>query len=82
MQNQEHFWLFILLFQHPFIRDAHDPKPVLDLLAEYKAEIVEDEIMDLPEDKEVIEKFLMVSRTTFDGVSFYCNNSDLTLVSV
>ena len=43
----------LLCFQHPFIRDAHDAKPVLDLLAEYKAEIVEDEIMDLPEDKEV-----------------------------
>ena len=35
------------------MRDATDSKPILDLLAEYKAEIVEDEIMDLPEDKEV-----------------------------
>ena len=45
-------------FQHPFIQTATDPKPILDLLAEYKAEIVEEEILDIPEDK-------MVSATLF-----------------
>jgi len=42
-----------LFFQHPFISGATDPKPIRDLLAEFKAEIVEEEIMDLNEDKEV-----------------------------
>ena len=41
------------LFQHPFIQTATDPKHLLDLLAEYKAEIVEEEILDIPEDKMV-----------------------------
>ena len=45
------------LFQHPFISNATDPKPILDLLAEFKAEIVEEEIMDLNEDKEVRTMF-------------------------
>ncbi len=39
--------------QHAFVRDADDPKPILELLAEYKAEIVEEEITDLPDDGEV-----------------------------
>jgi hypothetical protein len=39
--------------QHPFISCATDPKPIRDLLAEFKAEIVEEEIMDINEDKEV-----------------------------
>lgn len=41
------------LFQHPFVRDATDPKPIMELLAEYKAEIVEEEITDLPEEGDV-----------------------------
>lgn len=41
------------LFQHPFVRDANDPKPIMELLAEYKAEIVEEEITDLPEEGDV-----------------------------
>ena len=43
------FWL--LFFQHPFIANAKDPKPILDLLAEFKAEIIEDEIADVNDDK-------------------------------
>jgi len=39
--------------QHPFISGATDSKPICDLLAEFKAEIVEEEIMDVNEDKEV-----------------------------
>ena len=35
------------LLQHPFVRDAYDSKPILDLLTEFKAEIVEDTITDI-----------------------------------
>ena len=35
------------------MRDATDPKPILELLAEYKAEIVEEEITDIHEDMDV-----------------------------
>ena len=35
-----------LNFQHPFIRYASDPKPILDLLTEFKAEIVDEKIED------------------------------------
>ena len=38
-------------FQHPFIANATDPKPILDLLAEFKAEIIEEEIADVHDDK-------------------------------
>ena len=38
--------------QHPFIRNAADPKPILDLLTEFKAEIVDEKIEDL-DDTEV-----------------------------
>ena len=41
---------FILFFQHPFIRDACDRKPLLDLLAEFKAEIINEEEMDIEEE--------------------------------
>ena len=37
-------------FQHPFIRDARDKKPLLDLLAEFKAEIINEEEMDIEEE--------------------------------
>ena len=54
MPLRRSLWKFIFfLFQHPFIQTATDPKPILDLLAEYKAEIVEEEILDIPEDKMV-----------------------------
>ena len=36
--------------QHPFIANATDPKPILDLLAEFKAEIIEEEIADVNDD--------------------------------
>ena len=48
------------LFQHPFVRDATDPKPILELLAEYKAEIVEEEITDIPEDADVSRDEIVV----------------------
>ena len=38
------------MFQHPFIRDACDRKPLLDLLAEFKAEIINEEEMDIEEE--------------------------------
>ena len=43
----EHSWI---PFQHPFIRDACDRKPLLDLLAEFKAEIINEEEMDIEEE--------------------------------
>ena len=39
-----------LFFQPPFIRDACDRKPLLDLLAEFKAEIINEEEMDIEEE--------------------------------
>lgn len=42
---------FIFIFQHPFIANATDPKPILDLLAEFKAEIIEEEIADVHDEK-------------------------------
>ena len=50
-----------LIFQHPFIANATDPKPILDLLAEFKAEIIEEEIADVHDDKhnQVIKSLLL-----------------------
>ena len=48
--NPSSMWLWILSFQHPFIRDARDKKPLLDLLAEFKAEIINEEEMDIEEE--------------------------------
>ena len=42
--------LLTFFFQHPFIRDACDRKPLLDLLAEFKAEIINEEEMDIEEE--------------------------------
>lgn len=36
---------FVLL-QHPFINRELDTKPIRDLLLEYKAEVVEEEVVD------------------------------------
>lgn len=33
-------------FQHPFVNTTLDPKPIRDLLLEYKAEVVEEEVVD------------------------------------
>ena len=38
------------LLKHPFIREAVDKKPLLDLLAEFKAEIINEEEMDVEEE--------------------------------
>ena len=56
MNVQYSYCYCIFSFQHPFISQATDPKPILDLLAEFKAEIVEEEIMDINEDKEVSDQ--------------------------
>ena len=49
------------MLQHPFIANATDPKPILDLLAEFKAEIIDEEIADLNDDKleQVIKKNIL-----------------------
>ena len=41
------------LLKHPFVRHAVDKKPVLDLLAEFKAEIINEEEMDLDEEVKI-----------------------------
>ena len=38
------------LLKHPFVRGANDNKPVLDLLAEFKAEIINEEEMDIEDE--------------------------------
>ena len=38
------------LLEHPFVRNAVDRKPVLDLLAEFKAEIINEEEMDVDDE--------------------------------
>jgi len=35
-----------ILFQHSFVNGNIDPKPIRDLLLEYKAEVVEEEVVD------------------------------------
>lgn len=35
-----------MFFQHPFINKELDSKPIRDLLLEYKAEVVEEEVVD------------------------------------
>ena len=47
------------LLEHPFVRNALDPKPILDLLTEFKAEIVEEEITDMDDVSRILlELFL------------------------
>lgn len=45
------------LLKHPFISGELDAKPVRDLLLEYKAEVVEEELTD--DDPEVSTEFLI-----------------------
>ena len=55
------------LLEHPFVREARDPKPILELLAEYKAEIVEEEITDLPEDVSFLSVLIIYEALIFNG---------------
>ena len=59
-----------LFFQHPFIRDACDRKPLLDLLAEFKAEIINEEEMDIEE--EVRKKRLKMQTLVTINFSHMC----------
>jgi len=43
------------LLKHPFIREAVDKKPLLDLLAEFKAEIINEEEMDVEEEEKALD---------------------------
>ena len=43
------------LLKHPFIREARDRKPLLDLLAEFKAEIINEEEMDVDDEEKGLE---------------------------
>ncbi|XP_059084323.1 serine/threonine-protein kinase 10-like isoform X3 [Tigriopus californicus] len=59
------------LLKHTFIRDAIDPKPIIELLAEYKAEIVEEEIIDEDEKETTTE-------TRDSNISLMTLSSDTT----
>lgn len=61
------YQFFYQFFQHPFIANAKDPKPILDLLAEFKAEIIEDEIADVNDDTKTE---VSCSKTKFSGQKF------------
>ena len=45
------------LLKHPFVKHAVDKKPVLDLLAEFKAEIINEEEMDLDDEVGINHNF-------------------------
>ena len=58
VKNSSPSTIYVPIFlQHPFIRNAADPKPIFDLLTEFKAEIVDEKIEDL-DDTEVSSLFL------------------------
>ena len=67
---------YLFLFQHPFIQAATDPKPLLDLLAEYKAEIVEEEILDIPEDK-MVSQILSPMKSIHNLTLIACSQQSL-----
>ena len=53
--------LLTIVFQHPFIANVTDNKPLKELYNEAKAVVIE-ELEDLPEDKEVL---LLISFLSF-----------------
>ena len=48
------------LLKHPFVRQANDNKPVLDLLAEFKAEIINEEEMDIEDEVSTINCYIVL----------------------
>lgn len=56
------------LLKHSFINRNLDSKPIRDLLLEYKADVVEEELVD--EETEVVFYFLVLIKVKF----FYLNN--------
>jgi len=61
------------LLKHPFIRDASDRKPLLDLLAEFKAEVIHEEEMDVDEEAAATEE----PEDTFSTASTFSSSSVL-----
>merc|ERR1719431_7810 len=61
------------LLKHPFIRAASDRKPLLDLLAEFKAEIINEEEMDVDEEATAQEE----PEDTFSSASTFSSSSVL-----
>lgn len=51
------------LLKHPFINRNLDSKPIRDLLLEYKADVVEEELVD--EETEVVSNFLLLFISIF-----------------
>jgi len=60
------------LLKHPFISRNLDPKPVKDLLLEYKADVVEEELVD--EEAEV--RFYFSSYILFQILHVHVNYAD------
>lgn len=46
--------ILLIWFQHPFINRELDAKPIRDLLLEYKAEVVEEEVVDEDADVSIL----------------------------
>merc|ERR1712032_946707 len=66
------------LLKHPFIRDACDRKPLLDLLAEFKAEIINEEEMDIEEEEKLEESVDTFSICTSSSTSVLDTSADTT----
>merc|ERR1719284_299990 len=64
------------LLKHPFIRDARDKKPLLDLLAEFKAEIINEEEMDIEEEEKLEESVDTFSICTSSSTSVLDTSAD------
>lgn len=69
------------LLKHPFVRNAVDKKPVLDLLAEFKAEIINEEEMDLDEEVRINHSFLVFNRIFTFIIQPFLRHFNLTQTS-
>lgn len=59
---------FSSYFQHPFVNGNIDPKPIRDLLLEYKAEVVEEEVVD--DESEVTIFYLLHLKLKSQALSY------------
>ena len=69
------------LLKHPFVRNAVDKKPVLDLLAEFKAEIINEEEMDLDEEVRINHSYLVFNRIFTFIIQPFLRHFNLTQTS-
>ena len=59
------------LLKHPFVRQANDNKPVLDLLAEFKAEIINEEEMDIEDEVSTYCYDYCITYTTYTQLQMF-----------